>query len=39
MIGLCAEALRPEMPAGVALWSTKISETATSVAAWCAADE
>jgi 6-pyruvoyltetrahydropterin/6-carboxytetrahydropterin synthase len=39
MIDLCSEAIRPEMPAGVALWCVRILETATSVAEWYAADE
>ncbi len=39
MIRLCVHTIRPAMPAGVELWSVKLSETATSVAEWCASDE
>lgn len=39
MIVRCVEALRPKMPQGIQLWSVQLSETATSFAEWCAADE
>lgn len=39
MIGLCVDALRNKMPAGVQLWSVRLSETASSYAEWCVADE
>lgn len=39
MISICVQALRSKMPPGVELWSVRLSETATSVAEWCAADE
>jgi 6-pyruvoyltetrahydropterin/6-carboxytetrahydropterin synthase len=39
MIVRCVEALRSKMPPGVQLWSVLLSETATSFAEWCAADE
>ncbi|MDO8368881.1 MAG: 6-carboxytetrahydropterin synthase [Saprospiraceae bacterium] len=39
MIAICVETLRPKMPSGVTLWSVKLSETASSFAEWCVADE
>ena len=39
MIALGVETIRPKIPAGVQLWSIRLSETASSVAEWCAADE
>lgn len=39
MIALCVDALRPKMPAGVTLWSIRLSETSTSFAEWCVLDE
>ena len=38
MIALCVEALRPAMPAGVELFSIRLSETGTAFAEWNLAD-
>lgn len=39
LLAICVERLRPLLPEGVALWSIRLSETATSFAEWCAMDE
>lgn len=39
MIAICVEALQPKMPEGVQLWSVRLSETSTSFADWCLADQ
>lgn len=39
MIAICVEALQTKMPEGVQLWSVRLSETSTSFADWCLADQ